>query len=115
MAAAVQFGQMVERNWHFTPENFPNGPPDGAIVIDNNDKQTVRENLLSCLYQVWGNSKITKQYTRSLKFILRTDYPHYWPQFMDNCLHYLNNANQSSTFTDEKSLITGLTGIKNLC
>jgi len=37
----------VERNWQYTPES---GAPEGSCVIDNGDKQTVRENLMQCLY-----------------------------------------------------------------
>ncbi len=83
VAAAIQYGSMVERNWLYTPES---GAPEGHCVIDYGDKQTVRQNLLQCLYQAQGIDKIMKQYTRSLKIILRADFPEQWPSFVDECM-----------------------------
>lgn len=85
--AAVQFGQMVERNWSFTPES---GAPEGFVVIDNGDKETVRENLMNCIYSVQEVPQILKQYSRSLIFIVRSDFPGYWPNFIDLCMQFLS-------------------------
>ena len=87
VAAAIQYGQMVERNWLYTPES---GAPEGHCVIDSGDKQTVRQNLLQCVYQAQGIAKIIKQYTRSLKIILRADFPEQWPTFVDECMQYIS-------------------------
>ena len=82
ISAAVQYGQLVERHWTFSDSN-------GGLLIDDSDKHTVKENLLQCLYQA-QESKIIKQYTRSLKVIVRADYPMLWESFVDQCMHFVN-------------------------
>ena len=47
----------------------------------------MRENLLQCLYQV-SDPKIVGQYKRSLKVIVRADFPDRWQSLVDQCLHY---------------------------
>jgi len=51
LSAAVQFGQMVERHWR----NMEGTPPavmvDDYIIINESDKQVVRENIMQCLWE----------------------------------------------------------------
>jgi len=45
LAASIQFGQMVERHWKNLEQTDEN-----MIVIHENEKQCVRENLMQCIY-----------------------------------------------------------------
>lgn len=118
MAAAVQFGQMVERNWRFFVNSDGQSgllPPEGHYLIDESDKQVVRENLMPCLHACsGGNIQIRKQYLRSLKVIVKYDYPHAWPQVLDTSMQYLTQQMHPDQ-QDEQQVITGLIGLKYLC
>lgn len=50
----------------------------------------MRENLLQCLYQV-SEPKIVAQFKRSLKVIVRADFPERWQNVVEQCLHYVVN------------------------
>ncbi len=43
--ASVQFGLMVERQWKNVSHIDEN-----TIVIDENEKQCIRENMMQCIY-----------------------------------------------------------------
>jgi anaerobic ribonucleoside-triphosphate reductase len=64
---------MVERQWkNFTQQD------ENAIVIEEAEKQCIRENIMQCIYQT-SNNQIMKQFVRSLKTIAKYDYPARWP------------------------------------
>ena len=54
LAAAVQLGLIVEYHWKFKdPEHAKKITVDGFdfVILDQSDKQTVRDNILGCLYK----------------------------------------------------------------
>ena len=67
---------MVERNWRHDPLNnpVPSGDIDSVFIIEESEKQAIRENIMQCIFSA-TNSQIMKQYLRSLKVIVRYDYP----------------------------------------
>lgn len=65
LAAAVQFGIKVEKHWRHVERT-----EEQAIVIEEGEKQVIRENIMQCIYQT-TNSQIMKQFVRSLKTIIK--------------------------------------------
>ena len=103
VAASVQLGLIVEYHWKFkdvdqakkiTVEGFD------FIILDPSDKQTVKENLLSCLYKSL-NPAIQKQYVRCIGKVVLQDFPQTWPTLVQEIQTYLSQQ-------DEKALLTGL-------
>ena len=78
------------------------------IILDEEDKQCVRENIMSAIYQQFSNKLIQKQYIRSLKMICIQDYPDKLPNILNQIMTYLQEKNQISVFT-------GLQGLFALC
>jgi len=66
----------------------------------------VRDNIMRCLY-LNKNKAIEKQYVRSITTIARFDYPERWPNIVAEIVQYLST-------NDEKSVMTGLHGLKGL-
>ena len=84
LAAGVQLGLIVEYHWKFrdaeqakkiTVEGFD------FIILDPSDKQTVKENILGCLYKC-TNPAISKQYVRCISKIVVQDFPQSWPNLV---------------------------------
>ncbi|CDW76775.1 UNKNOWN [Stylonychia lemnae] len=108
-AAAVQLGSIIEYHWKFLdPVQAKKVSIEGFdfIILDEGDKQLVRENILKCLYQT-DNKVIVKQYVRCITTIARFDYPSRWPVIVQEIVQYLSTA-------DQKSVMTGLLGLKGL-
>lgn len=94
-AASIQFGQLVEIHWKFKDVEHAQEISGGIdfIVIDEGDKQCVRENLLGAMNEQVNNKPIVKQYIRSLKHICIKDYPEKFPILFDQIMNYLNQNN----------------------
>lgn len=109
-AAAIQLGTLVEYHWKFKDEEHAKKYAiEGFdyIILDSQDKEIVRQNILHALHAT-SNRQIIKQYVRCITTMARFDYPEQWPQLLDDILKYLNQQ-------DEKSVVTGLYGLKGLC
>lgn len=99
----MQLGLVVEYHWKFKdPEQARKITVEGFdfIILDPSDKQTVRDNIMGCLYKC-ANSRIQKQYIRSITKIVALDFPNQWPNFVQEISTYLSQQ-------DEKALLTGL-------
>jgi hypothetical protein len=61
-AASIQFGQLVEIHWKFRDLEHANNISGGIdfIILDEDDKQCVRENLLGAIFQQVQNKPIMK-------------------------------------------------------
>jgi hypothetical protein len=100
-AASIQFGQLVEIHWKFKDEQHAHNIGGGIdfIILDEADKQCVRENIMGALYEQIQNKPIIKQYIRSLKNICAQDYPAKLPNLFTQVMSYLNQHNQLSIYT----------------
>jgi 2-keto-3-deoxy-L-rhamnonate aldolase RhmA len=59
------------------------------VLIDEADKQCVRENIMGAIFAQVANKPIQKQYIRSLKMICVHDYPDKLPNLFNQCLEFL--------------------------
>lgn len=100
----------MEIHWKFKDEEHAKNISGGIdyIVLDEGDKQCVRDNLLGAMFEQINNKPITKQFIRSLKHICITDYPEKFPILMDQILNYLAQNNPQSIYA-------GLLGLFALC
>jgi hypothetical protein len=81
-AASIQFGQISETHWKFRDQAHANKVATSgfdAIILNEEDKQFVRENIMGAINAQITNRKIMKQYIRSLKMICVHDYPLKFP------------------------------------
>ena len=62
------------------------------IVLSDADKEYVRTNIVSKMFQV-TNRLITKQYIRSIIMICRIDYPERWPSLTNDISQALQSGN----------------------
>lgn len=76
-AASIQFGQLVEIHWKFRDQEHANNVSGGIdyIILDQSDKECVRNNLMHAIFEQVQNKPIVKQYIRSLKQICIYDFP----------------------------------------
>ena len=62
-AASIQFGRLVERHWKFMSEEQASKITVQGfeyIVLQESDKQCVRENIMAAIFQQVSNRPITK-------------------------------------------------------
>jgi len=86
LAAAVLLGQCVEYHWKYrTPEQAEKISVAGFryIIIDENDKTHVRTNIVGKMFNC-VDSRISKQFVRSIITICRFDYPDKWPTLLND-------------------------------
>lgn len=105
----MQLGLIIEYHWKFRdPEQAKRIALEGFefIILDEGDKQLVRDNIMKCLF-LNTNKAIEKQYVRCITTIARFDYPQKWPNILAEIVQYLS-------INDEKSVMTGLFGLKGL-
>lgn len=110
-AASIQFGRLVDTHWKFkTKEQAESVATSGFdyTILDDQDKQCVRENILDAIYQQVSNKLIQKQYIRSMKMICIQDYPDNLPNVLGQIMAYLQKNDQVSVFA-------GLQGLYALC
>lgn len=108
-AASIQFGRLVELHWKFKDQQQANTVSGGLdfILLDEGDKQYVRDNLLAAVCAQSQNRLIVKQYVRSLRMICVHDYPEKLPHLLSQIVSYLNEA-------DNQRIFTGLLALKAL-
>lgn len=108
-AASIQFGRLVEVHWKFKDEQHAQEVAGGIdyIVLNEEDKKCVRENLMRAVFEQVTNKPIIKQYTRSLKKICERDFPQSLPNLFGQIMGYLNEQNQQSIYA-------GLLGLQTL-
>jgi len=96
----------VEHHWRFkdsyqaktsTIEGFD------FVIIGEADKQQVRDNIISCLCKA-TDPRIINQYKRCIAKMALFDYPHSWPNLLQEANHFLSQQ-------DEKSVLSGLTAL----
>ena len=100
-AASIQFGKLVEIHWKFKSVEHAQKICNGLdfIILDENDKQFVREQLLGAIFEQIQNKPIVKQYIRSLKMICVQDFPDKLPNLVSQIMGYLRGQNTLSIYT----------------
>ena len=108
-AASIQFGRLVERNWKFTSkEQADRCTVAGTeyIILTEQDKSCVRENIMQAIAQQVQNKPIQKQYLRSLKEICLMDYPEKFPNLEGQIKQYLETqGNMLMVYTGMLGLV----------
>lgn len=82
LAASIQFGRLVEIHWKFKDvEHAKKVSTSGFdyIILTEEDKEVVRNNIMGAIFEQIQNKPITKQFIRSLKMICNHDYPEKLP------------------------------------
>lgn len=99
-AASIQFGQLVDKHWRFTNENKDKhtGKEYDCVVLAEEDKLSVRENIMRAIFEQVTNKPIVKQYIRSLKMICSMDFPSKFPNLFTQIMEYLSQQNQQSIY-----------------
>lgn len=75
------------------------------VVLRDQDKQTVRENIVPAIYQQVQNPPILKQYLRALKTICFEDYPKRMPNFLNQVTECLKQPNYNSVTAGLQALL----------
>lgn len=95
-------GQCVEYHWKYrTVEQAEKISVSGFryIIINENDKNYVRTNIVGKMFNC-NDTRISKQFVRSIITICRFDYPEKWPSLLND----ISNALQSG---NDKGILTG--------
>ena len=106
MAAAVQLGLFVETHWKFHSHEQAKKicvPGFGCIIIAETDKEQVRANILSKMFEC-THPVINKQYTRCLMAITKYDYPAMWPGVTGLVQSALTSGNEQAIMTGLQAL-----------
>lgn len=107
-AASIQFGSLVEIHWRYKDKEQAERISTSGfdyILLEEGDKQFVRENIMQAIYEQVQNKKIQKQYIRSLKMICIHDFPDRLPNLFSQIMGYLNQS------TNALSIYAGLLGL----
>jgi hypothetical protein len=64
------------------------------ILLDEQDKECVRNNIMAAVCEQVQVKLIQKQYVRSLKYICSHDYPSKLPNLLPQIMSYLKSQNQ---------------------
>ena len=100
LAAAVQLGKFVQMHWKFHSREQAEKitEPGSYIIISEYDKNHVRTNLISRMFQN-DNVPIGKQYIRVLTKICHYDYPEKWPTLLNDISMALQSENDKGVAT----------------
>jgi importin-7 len=106
-AASIQFGQLVEIHWKFkSAEQAQRLATSGFdfILLNEADKQCVRDNIMDAVLAQVQNKPIQKQFIRSLKMICIHDYPEKLPNLFPQCLAFLQKNEQLAVYAGLQGL-----------
>lgn len=109
-AAAIQFKNMTEIHWRFKSETHAKGiVVEGFrfIIIQDEDKDYIRSNIMSMLLNV-TNSSVRSQLTYAVECIVRIDFPEKWPSLIMEVKTFIDSS-------EESKIVTGLEALKSIC
>lgn len=69
------------------------------ILLTEEDKECVRNNMMGAVMEQISNKPIQKQYIRSLKFICIHDFPAKLPNLFPQIIQLLQQKNQVSVYS----------------
>jgi hypothetical protein len=82
LAALISLKSFVNSAWSPSLEDFA-----GEILVSDPVKNTIREQLLSIVYDGEADSKITSNTAAVVAVIAKSDFPEQWPGLLDSLLH----------------------------
>ena len=104
--AAIQLKNYIDTYWKFTDNKKFNEnlayDDEEIIIISNDDKNYIRNNILDALIFLVTNDKflIVKQYNQCIKKILKFDFEKIWKdQYMNKILDCLKSNNQQKFYS----------------
>ena len=109
-AAAIQFKNMAEIHWRFKNETHARDVVvEGFrfIIIQNEDKEYIRTNIMSMLLEV-TNPSVRSQLTYAVEWIVRIDFPEKWPNLIVEVKSFIDT-------NEESKIVTGLEALKSIC
>ena len=111
LAAAVQLGTLVEYHWKYRDDaqaKIISVPGFNYIIIPEEDKQMVRDNIVIKMYQM-ENRAVIKQYLRAITTISRFDYPDKWESLLTR------DIAQALGSKEDRGILTGLMALFCVC
>ena len=107
LSAAVQLGSLIEYHWKYKDAEQADKisvPGFKWIIISPADKESVRANLITKMYECLELKLINKQLVRSIITLCRFDYPDSWPNLMTDITNALSSGNQRGILTGLQAL-----------
>ena len=103
----MQLGSLIEYHWKYKDAEQADKisvPGFKWIIISPADKESVRANLITKMYECLELKLINKQLVRSIITLCRFDYPDSWPNLMTDITNALSSGNQRGILTGLQAL-----------